>query len=197
MSGLEFLSALIGYLLSWPVLLLVLVLVFRRPLVDLLGRLKNWEGFGQRAEFGETADRVAETAEAAIEAKQVGASPVEDIERYGSLALEADSNPSYVVTAAWHEMEEPIRQLARLTLDYPEDRVALSSVGSLVSALRRREILDSSSVEGFNQLRTLRNAVAHGQHNPTPGEALAFLNATVEVSRYLQQAIARAGELDK
>lgn len=33
------------------------------------------------------------------------------------------------------------------------------------------------------ELRQLRNQVAHGQHNPTSGEAVAYVESTEELTR--------------
>jgi hypothetical protein len=40
--------------------------------------------------------------------------------------------------------------------------------------LRRLDLVNDEFVKAVSELRDLRNRVAHGAHNPTPGEAVAY-----------------------
>jgi hypothetical protein len=53
LNGLEFTSALIGQLISWPVAILVVTLTLRKPIAELLPKLKSYEGMGQKLSFGD------------------------------------------------------------------------------------------------------------------------------------------------
>ena len=47
MNGLEFIASVIGSLI-WPALVVLVVLFFRTPIAELIGRIKSYEGLGQR-----------------------------------------------------------------------------------------------------------------------------------------------------
>lgn len=56
MSGLQFTSSLISNLV-WPLVVLILAIVFRAHIAQLLGRIKSYKGMGQELTFG---DRLAD-----------------------------------------------------------------------------------------------------------------------------------------
>jgi hypothetical protein len=53
-------------------------------------------------------------------------------------------------------------------------------------------VIDKKLVAAVNDLRDLRNAVAHGAYNPTPGEALSF----EETARRLGETFKMIATLD-
>lgn len=61
-------------------------------------------------------------------------------------------------------------------------RNPLDQVRRLIAA----GIIDPRIQETVLELRQLRNLVAHGKHNPTEGEALAYADTADEPSAYLR-----------
>jgi hypothetical protein len=51
MNGLSFASSLITHAF-WPAVVTGAIVLFRRPLSDLIGRTRRYEGLGQKLEFG-------------------------------------------------------------------------------------------------------------------------------------------------
>ena len=51
LSALEFTSTLIGQLLSWPIAVVILVFALRKPIAELLPKLREYEGMGQKLSF--------------------------------------------------------------------------------------------------------------------------------------------------
>jgi hypothetical protein len=207
MSVLEFISNLIDNLLSWPVILAGVLLFFRRPVAALLRSVSEWEGFGKHVKFGEqvaAAEEKVEDAAGAVEATTAEGGAVAPQEKTGpreadELALIADSNPSYAVLAAWEALEGSILNLGETAFseEYLGNRLSASEIKQAQRAVRTgnvrgvlRGLLQANVVStdlgaAMNELRDLRNAVAHGAHNPTPGEALTI----VESARKCREAV--------
>ena len=57
-NGLGLVASLIASL-TWPAVVAGAIILFRKPLAELLGRVKSYEGLGQKVTFGE---RLAEAA---------------------------------------------------------------------------------------------------------------------------------------
>lgn len=189
MAVLDFISSLLGHFLSWPVLVLAIVFLFRAPVTDLLGRVRSYEGMGQKVTFGEKLAKTEDSVDAAVEAMEAvphPSLPAADstfaIEP-SALEREAETNPSYGVLSAWENLVSRLRDLLG-TVQAGEQaaRQALPrNAGRLVSELQRQEVLSFGARQAIDELRELRNRVAHGQYNPTHGEALAYVRAVEEL----------------
>jgi hypothetical protein len=172
MNGLSFASSLIGHLV-WPLVVAGAIVIFRKPLSELIGRVRHYEGLGQRMDFGpalaEAEDAVGKAVHDAPRAeKQAQNEP-------SSLAREAEVNPSYVVLQAWEQLSAAIADLAGIVL--PGQRIGQWNSWRFLPELQKRELLTADLVNAVNDLRNLRNQVAHGQSNPTPGEAVAYADS--------------------
>lgn len=183
MDGLEFISATIGHVLSWPVLIFAALLIFRPSIKDLLGRMKTFEGLGQSMTFEESLARTEEAVDMALENSE--AIPRDTVEQSGSkrtsalsgLEREAASNPSFAIISAWERMQDALRELHSRIFDSSQSRQSGMSV--ILRNLYSREQIDPGIIESVQNLRSLRNEVAHGFHNPGPGEARTYVQ-TVE-----------------
>lgn len=207
MGVLEFVSVVIGHLLAWPVILLVVVMILRKPLVGLIGRIRTYEGLGQKLTFGaelaeaeESVDVAVEslTAEAtardgagaetpaAVDGEATKVSPT-GAERRGSArrvyldaaVRNAQVDPSYAVLTSWEQLLEGIADLAGATIPSSRRRSATHVLGEL----ERVGIVNQEFTAAVKRLRDLRNRVAHGQHNPTAGEAVAYVESAEELRR--------------
>lgn len=77
-DSLTFGADVLGHLLSWPVVVLVIVLILLKPIRKLIGRVKNAKGLGGELEFGmEEVERATDEAieEATAPAASLPASP--------------------------------------------------------------------------------------------------------------------------
>lgn len=187
MNGLGFVASLIASL-SWPAVAAGAIILFRKPLAELLGRIKSYEGLGQKVTFGE---RLAE-AEASVEevARSVEIDHPEAEKEIAvessPLAREAEANPSYVILQAWEFILDTLT-----ALDH-------EITGQLHARGMDRVLLDLQRRGGggvgpeffraFAELRDLRNRVAHGRHNPTPGEAVTYAQSVQVLARVARRA---------
>jgi hypothetical protein len=200
MSVLEFFSNLIDKLLSWPVLLLAVVFFFRGQIKSLLQRISEWEGFGQRVKFGEELAAVEEQLEQlerfkrweAREAEPPFSPPqlaaLEDMDaRFDEIERDVEASPSAVILAAWQEVEHALYQLEEVTgEDKDHPGLYRRDPAAILSRIPDPEEQGIPTMVGvINEMRKLRNDVAHGSPSPTAGEALAFAQRARDVTRYV------------
>lgn len=161
----------LGLLLSWPVVAFAIALIFKGPLTRALSRLSRYKGFGQELEFGETLaaldvaqlEREVEVA-GAEPASEGGAEPGRD-----DLARRAEAEPSYIILASWEALTRVVQDLAQ-AIENDGRRNPWNAMRTLAKA----GVVNSEIESEYDSLRELRNQVAHGQHRPTPGEAITY-----------------------
>lgn len=208
MSNLAFIASVVGSL-AIPVTVVVALLIFRGPLTELLGRIVSYEGLGQRVNFGQklagaekSVSKAVVQAQETVGRTQVGSADTErmsvdrslwkitsteldpqeiNLRNAGlvELATLATSNPSFVVLRSWDDLETTLVSLVRSVFPETRNFKAVSRLPDLV----KEEYVDQSFVNAVHDLRGLRNNVAHGQHNPTAGEAVTYLESTRELSQ--------------
>ena len=180
----DFAAAVTGVLLSWPVIVLVIVLLVLKPLRELIPRLKSYEGLGQKVAFGDQLAAAEETAAAAVE----GEPRPEPETEPSPLLLEAEQNPSFVVISAWEQLSASLRRAGEWLELAP---ITLRSAKMTAELLRQSRWVNDEFVQAVDELRNLRNRVAHGQHKPTPGEAVTYAETANELVQGLHSAIRR------
>jgi hypothetical protein len=172
MNDLQFASNLIGSLI-WPVVVVGAIVLFRRPLAALIGRVRSYEGLGQKFTFGEELAGAEVSVNEALES--VKASQDDTEKRIATepspLVREAEANPSFVVIQAWEQLSAALEDLVGAA---ELNRTPRGTPVGWLPDLHRRELVSPDFVKAVYELRELRNKVAHGQHNPTPGEAVAY-----------------------
>jgi hypothetical protein len=194
MGWMQFIVALADHL-AWPVVVAGALWGFRKSLGALIGRLDSWEGLGQKFSFGrklvETGKR-AELATSEVDAELAEADqavPPEDTDRFSTLARDAAENPSYSITAAWEMLQGALRDLigsASAKLNRDGKSIPRGNEVVVVRALRSRGYVNDNFVSAVEGLRQLRNKVAHGQHKPTPDEAVSYVETARELARASQ-----------
>ncbi|WP_143228203.1 hypothetical protein [Actinomadura meyerae] len=202
----EFVIKVMGELLDWPLFGLIAVLMFRRPIRAAISRLTSYEGLGGTLTFGEQLAEVEEQVEglAAPEdasQKPRGLEPARPADEQqlqanpdAGLLLLVQEAPSGAVMQAWSEVERSIHVLFQLhdlenisRADAPErmGRSARVQPTNMVLLMVERRIIPGSILKPIRELRALRNSVAHGQHTPTPGEALTYVETAREIREIL------------
>lgn len=171
-NGLAFASSLITSAL-WPIVVVVIVITFRKPLAALISRTRRYEGLGQKVEFGPA---LAEAENSVGKAAQdiPGTERQAEVEP-NPLVREAQANPSYVVIQSWEQLSSAIADVAGTV--FPDRKVAAWNATRALPELRQLEVVNQDFVTSVNRLRDLRNQVAHGESNPTPGEAVAYVES--------------------
>ena len=124
---LNFISTLTGQIISWPVAVLILVLALRKPITELLPKLRSWDGPAGKFDFGKGLDAAERSAsQAASSVEDEGAlhssngdsstssrsRPTQDAEAT-SLAREAGANPAFAILTSGSGLPPPSLTLQR------------------------------------------------------------------------------------
>jgi hypothetical protein len=173
---LQFVASLLQSL-SWPVAVVVVSLLFRRELTALLTRLRTVKVPGGEATFGEQ----LASAEATVDAFKDSAPEVvaaEDDRPPEQAPVTTD--PSGLVLSSWEALSEALFALRRATAGRGRPS---SQVGVVLRQLADEGIVNDLFVRSVEQLRELRNEVAHARAIPTPGAARNYADQARELSR--------------
>ena len=167
MDNLAFISSIVSSLI-WPIVVVFIVIILRRPLQDLIAdlgrRLHSIKFPGGEAEFS---DELAEIKEAADEANLPPA-PISppvgplllEVEGYEKQWIKlAELSPRAAITEAWRQVEIAMREVARrYEISEKDSRSPLT----LIRELGKRQILTPDILAIVGDLRGIRNTAAHG-----------------------------------
>jgi hypothetical protein len=177
----EFVASVIGDMLSWPVVALVVVLLFLKPLRKVIGRVKGAKGFGGELEFGELLESVEESVNRVLdeEPKSAPIPPSKDPKQSG-VSESVDSrpqadpatDPSGAILLSWESLVETLAGLSRSTAS--RGRPARNP-RAILDQLKRNELVSISFYDAVASLYEVRNQVAHGEAVPTSGSAFTYV----------------------
>jgi hypothetical protein len=190
MDWLMFIASLVSSL-AWPGVAVAFILMFRRQVRDLIGRLVEAEGFGFMGKFDRTATAVAkaaaETLAQAGTASGTGqafdATVVVHESLSSTLGNLATENPSDAIMTAWVEIEKAIRErIGGLGTRQP----TIAGMMLVRIAYERGEISEAT-LQAVQGLEVLRNLAAHGRSNEVDAEKaqeyLSLADATLYAIR--------------
>ncbi|MEU7628605.1 DUF4145 domain-containing protein [Nocardia sp. NPDC049220] len=198
MAWQELVVKLLEIVVSWPVVVVVGLVLLRKPLRSVVERLTRIEAFGVTGDFGQRLAQLEEHVDELeapshngedVTAQRQSGTSIDDLSGYEGLLRIVQAMPELGVVKAWMDVERAIDMLYQQL--EPEDRrpkPIYVKIRSLVSA----GVLPDRVVKPLDELRTLRNQVAHGLHKPNVGEALTYAQRAEEVTRLL----AAAGSLE-
>ena len=176
MDALQFVASLVSSL-AWPTLVLAVVLILRKAIADLVGRVVEAEAFGVKAKFDPKraapsvalAKAEAEASSAASTSARAGVAEargqawdatVRVRESLASnLAALARKDPSAAVLLAYAEIEKALRQ--RMT-DAKVAGVEKLSNDKLVEVALRKGVISFQTADAIRGVLVLRNLAAHG-----------------------------------
>ncbi|MGE0357193.1 MAG: hypothetical protein AB7P08_09785 [Burkholderiales bacterium] len=183
MDWLTFTSKIIEAL-AWPIVVLILGLVFREKLHDLLAAVRKLKAGPVEAEFEMAAKQArANAAEAsAIEATKTQESSPGSQETSEQKVVEkllnARSDPAGTILVGWATVDGELFRLGRqmgLLVD------PLENTAKVYQAVISSNVLPAGTVRLVKELRELRNSVAHVKVTPTPDSAQDYLLAVDRV----------------
>ena len=183
MDWLTFTSKIIEAL-AWPIVVLVLGLVFREKLHDLLAAVRKLKAGPVEAEFEMAAKQVRVNA---TEASAVETTETPDVssnleatseQKVVRKLLSARSDPSGTILEGWASVDGELFKLGRQMgiLDDP-----LENTAKVYQAIISSNLLPAETNKLVKELRDLRNSVAHVKVSPTPDSAQDYLLAVDRV----------------
>lgn len=183
MSALTFIAELVKTL-AWPVTVMILVWLLRKPireLVPLLTRLK-YKDF--EVEFGRhMAELKAEASEELPPREPVAAGVGEE----GALNELAKLSPRAAITEAWRQVEVAALQAARRSdISLSPTEVTTTRV---IRSLEQCRLIDAGKIALLHDLRGLRNQAAHAPDFAISTEAaLDYIQLARRMREYLETA---------
>jgi len=181
---------------AWPVVAVLVVIVFRGKLTKLFDEVTELKGLGVEAKFARGAKEAlaeVETIEAA-EPPPAGPAP-EPFDPNAPLddpllpriepinALFTTANPKAAVLMARSNIEAAVKRLVMLKgVTAPSGR---ANFGSMVRALRSKFAISEAVVKTSLELYALGSKAAHGDFEPDVSSARDFVQASEKLVRLL------------
>jgi hypothetical protein len=205
MSWLEFAANFIDNVLSWPVAVFLIVVLLRKQLRELFRTIENFvlESGGTKVSFTRSLERAREGVAAATVLHEVGhniglphsgtyvhgertdvAARKEDeylANQYKHTLERAESHPSYAIEVAWDRLiAEQVRRLA-----HDRDLPPADDTFYQLSELYSRGVVPDSIVRSAKNLNRIRFRVTTAEMDPSPNEALEYVEVAWAVAHYL------------
>lgn len=182
LDNLTFISK-IAESLAWPLVALILGLTFRKRLLELLPTMKKFKAGPLEAEFelatkqvlAEASKEAASAAPPARVEEQQAGETTKDIV---SELLSARTDPAGMILEGWSKVDGQLHQLGRQInlIDDP-----LENTWKVYSAIKHANVLPPATFKLIDDLRDLRNKVAHVTVIPTVDAAQGYLVAVARV----------------
>jgi hypothetical protein len=184
MDWLTFIAQLISAL-AWPVTLLTVILVLRRPLIELYPTVRRLWFQGLELDFSRQIQALAFEARSQLPRLR-GVLDAEEPLRVQWLEL-AQFSPRAVVLESWIQLEKAAIEAGR-RLGVNLKRVEMYSPLVLGQALEEAGALEGNTPTIFHQLRNLRNAAAHASEFAfSPDSAIEYADLAARLTEYLRK----------
>lgn len=186
MNWKQFVASIVGSL-AWPVLILVIVLAFRKEFSNLIGQIKRIAAGSVKVELAEQVAAVRAAGEA-VEVEQA-IDPSDAIALDPSLLQMVQSFPEAALLQAFKELEGTILQIRSRLPDGKPFRTMVEVLKALVN----QGYITESVLALFNKLRAARNTAAHakGEEEMSPGEALELIRQIKLLQSLLIEVVAK------
>lgn len=186
MDWLTFISKAIDSL-AWPIVILILGVVFRRQLSDLLPYLRKLKAGPVEAEFE------METRQALVNSEKLSSQfmkgsalkieqPAEEKEALAKL-IGARNDPAGMIIEAWTGVDGALFRLGKQTGLIVDP---LENISSVYRSIVSSDLLSDEAKRLVMELYELRNRVAHAKVNPTVVAAQDYVLAADKVIHMLE-----------
>jgi len=169
--------------LAWPIVVVVLVIVFRKPIKDLASHDPRRRPL-RRAKLGPVEvewDSLEEARTEAAAEKADEPAPTPDISsgKLGDLLALAEQHPTAAVILAAKKVEHALARALRSNNIEPARSYAMIE---LVRTARMNGLISDGTEKVLNSLRTLRNQVLHLEDaSVTPARAVDYVTTVEEI----------------
>ncbi|MDO9009789.1 MAG: hypothetical protein Q8K57_03780 [Thiobacillus sp.] len=187
MDWLTFVSKLIDSL-AWPLVALVLGLVFRRKLLDLIPAIRKFKAGPLEAEFELAAKEIrVNAAEVSAKSEPTKGGEQEEQREEGKkdivdTLLSARNDPSGMILEGWSKVDG---ELFRLGLQLGDIADPLISTTKVYESVMGSGVLPLETTRLVRELRDLRNKVAHVKVVPTSDAAQDYVLAVDRVIKLI------------
>jgi hypothetical protein len=174
--------------LAWPVITLLIVLLLRRPFIELLKNVEKMKWQGVEFEFGK---QLVNAEKGAKELSLPSAEKVklpafkQETSLYERMKAIAEISPAAAVADSWKAVEFATLQVANAHgYDFPERTAGYKIIEKLVVD----GVIDKGTMSLYRDLRELRNSAAHhSDFSITVSEALRYIDLSLSLANRLQE----------
>lgn len=185
MDWLTFIAQLINAL-AWPITVLIIILILRRPLSELFPLVRSLRFQGIELDFGRQVQALANEAHSEL-TRLRGILDSGEAERAQWVEM-AQVSPRAAVLESWIQLEKAAIEACRRH-DLNLKSVELHSPIVLGKALEEAGILEGNTPMIYHQLRNLRNTAAHAsEFSFTPDSAIEYADLAARLTEYLHKA---------
>lgn len=185
MDWLTFISSLVGSL-AWPIVVLTGLYMFRRSIRDLVPSIRRLKYKEFEADFGRELEEVKKITSDISDIKKLPDYSSDG--KFQKLLTVASVAPNAAVLEAFREVEFAARNRLEKENSTP-DMSSAAPYRLIQRILEAKGILDRKGIKVFDELRTLRNKVAHaGEYEISPAQATEY----VEISWTIIEALNKA-----
>jgi hypothetical protein len=160
MSWLEFISSMVASL-AWPVFLTLILVVLKKPLLELISALKSLRFKDIEFDFGrrvEAIEKEAEEAELVLGGHVHGTLAETAPDEEARLQRIAELSPRAAIVEAWIIIEEALQGAAlRLGINVESHK----DVNRILVALGKEPTVNQNLLSVIREMRSLRNDAAH------------------------------------
>jgi len=178
MDWLKFISEFVDAV-AWPTVIIVIVFIFRDSVRELFPNLKRLKYKDFEAEFGKELSALKSITPLEIAAENEGGGEL--TEQRILLTSLSTFSPNQAVLVAWKEIERSAKEL----IDRHDIKVEydVSTPYRLIQrVLKAKGLLDAQKIRVFNELRKLRNKVAHAEdYEITTLQAQDYINLALSI----------------
>ncbi|MEN5221623.1 hypothetical protein [Stenotrophomonas sp. TWI602] len=165
--------------LAWPIVVLVLGLMFRRKLLEIIPTLRKLKAGPVEAEFELAAKQALANAEetkiqGVDEASVFAVKTKADSGQVIAKLREARGDPAGAILEGWAKLDG---ELFRLGIQVGAVVNPLENTGKVYNAVMSSGVLPAQTMNLVRELRELRNQVAHVRVKPTAEAAQDYLLA--------------------
>lgn len=182
---LQFISSMVSSL-AWPALVLVLVLIMRKPLKDLFSNDRRMKSFaagatGLRIEYA-LEEAQTELAKAQVERPPLLPPPSVDASPPAQQGPLYEVSPPAAVLESFARLEQALRQALREHPSYLSGGSQPRSTRQLIRRAVQLDVLSEPEGKAFEELAQIRNYTAHGEAEEiTEGAAQRFTEIAADL----------------
>lgn len=161
--------------LSWPVAVVIIIFIFRKPIGDLIKRIEEAETKWAKIKFKKGLEEVKSIA------KETEKKP----EREAEIIEKDIYSPISEIISSWNDVENTCQKL----LAAKGQHIPLT-FRALGSRLKRHNLIDNEHAMILDKLRQLRNVAVHGGSEAIDSDdASEFIRLSENIIEYLREQI--------
>ena len=171
--------------LAWPITIIVIVLMLKRPILELLPSLRHLKYKELELKFSDEIRELETKISDTVGEEELSGSVLS--EKMLNLFNLVSYSPRAAIMEAWIEVESVAASVASSFWGGSSTEV-FKNMPKLGEYLLQCKVIDEGQLEVFNKLRQLRNQAAHaGEFNLTEKDAKSYVKLASFLAEHLKE----------